>query len=90
MFDQLKDLYNLRKQAAELQKQLESERISSDSNNGLVTITINGSHQLLDLTINKELAETNKEQLSGAIKDAYNQAAENLKSLLAEKFKGMM
>jgi nucleoid-associated protein EbfC len=90
MFGQLKDLYNLRKQAAELQKQMEAERITAQSGNGLVTITINGSHEVVDFTINKELSETNKEQLSGAIKDAFHQASEKLKSVMADKFKGMM
>ena len=90
MFDQLRNLNNLRKQAAELQKQLEAEKITTESRNGLITITINGSHELLDVKINKELTETNKDQIADSFKDAFDQAEGKLKSVLAEKFKGMI
>ena len=49
MFGQLKDIYNLRKQAAELQKQMESEKITVNSPDNLITLTINGNHELLDV-----------------------------------------
>jgi DNA-binding YbaB/EbfC family protein len=90
MFESLKNLNNLRKQAAELQKQLEAEKISATSSDGFITVTLNGSHELLDVTINKETSETNKEQFSRSIKDAYSKADAQLKSILAQKFRGMI
>lgn len=87
MFGQLKDLYNLRKQAAELQKQLENEKITSTSSDNLVTLTLNGSHDLIDVKIN---GEGSSDQLAHSFKDAYNKAQSELKSILAQKFQGMM
>jgi DNA-binding YbaB/EbfC family protein len=90
MFESLKNLNNLRKQAAELQKQLEAEKLTVNSADGLVTITLNGSHELIDLQINKELSETNRDQLVKSFKDAYNKAEKELKTILAKKFQGLI
>jgi|GEM_PF-4540441 DNA-binding protein YbaB len=90
MFDQLKNLNNLRKQAAELQKQLEAEKITASSPDNLITITLNGAHELIDLKINRELSAVNADQLTFAFKDAYNRAESQLKNLLAKKFQGLI
>ncbi|MBX4186705.1 MAG: YbaB/EbfC family nucleoid-associated protein [Candidatus Doudnabacteria bacterium] len=90
MFDQLRDLNNLRKQAAELQKQLAAEKITANSGNGQVTISINGNHELLEVIINSDLSGLDKSQLANSFKDAYNKAADQLKSILASKFRGMI
>ncbi|HEX9503969.1 MAG TPA: YbaB/EbfC family nucleoid-associated protein [Patescibacteria group bacterium] len=90
MFEQLKNLNNLRKQAAELQKQLEAEKVTATSSDGTVTLTINGSHELLDVKINSELSAINKDQLAGSFKNAYAKAENELKSILAKKFQGMI
>lgn len=90
MFENLKNLNNLRKQAAELQKQLEAEKLTTTSSDGLVTITLNGSHELIDLQINKELSETSRDQLVASFKEAYNKAEGELKSILAKKFQGLI
>ncbi len=87
MFGQLKDLYNLRKQAQELQKQLENEKITASSSDNLVTLTINGSHELIEVKINQD---SSKEQIANAFRDAYNKAQNDLKSILASKFQGML
>ncbi|OGE73892.1 MAG: hypothetical protein A3I07_03485 [Candidatus Doudnabacteria bacterium RIFCSPLOWO2_02_FULL_42_9] len=87
MFGQLKDLYNLQKQAKELQKQLENEKVAVSSSDNSVTITINGNHELLDIQIHNT---DSKEALARAIKEAYAVAEAQLKSILAEKFKGMI
>jgi DNA-binding protein YbaB len=90
MFDQLKNLNNLRKQAAELQKQLDAEKITTNSSDGLVTLTLNGSHELIELKINSEVSTLNNDQVSRAFKDAYNKAESELKNILARKFQGMI
>ncbi len=86
MFGQLKDLYNLRKQAQELQKQMESEKITASSPDNLVTLTLNGNHDLIDVNV----SEGSPEALAKAFKDAYAKAQNDLKSVLAQKFQGMM
>ena len=90
MFEQLRDLNNLSKQANELQKTLEAERITISSANGLVKLTLNGAHELIDLKINSDLANITSETLISAFKQAYNQAQSELKTTLARKFQGLI
>jgi DNA-binding YbaB/EbfC family protein len=88
MFNQIKDLYNLKKQAEELQKQMSQEKITASSSDNLVTITINGNQELLDVKIAPE--NLNSDKLEHAFKDAFSRAQSRLKNTMAEKFKGMI
>lgn len=89
MFDQIKDLYNLRKQAQEMEKQLVSERVEGASPNSLVKIVINGKHELLEVEI---AAQDNydRKELAEAFKQAFAQATGRLQKVLVEKFKGLV
>jgi DNA-binding protein YbaB len=89
MFGQLKDMYNLQKQAREMKKQLEAEEITGTSKDGLVHITINGSYDLRNVRVNEE-AQLSPSQIEQDIKQAYEDANSRIKSILMEKFKGMM
>lgn len=89
MFDQLRDLNNLRKQAAEMQKQLEAEKVEAISGNELVRIVMNGKHDLLEVQI-ADRESYDKKELASAFKEAYTQAQSKLQKILADKFKGMM
>ncbi len=87
MFGQIKDLYNLKKQAEELQKQLGNEKFAGTS--GPVTVMINGNQELLDVQIAaSENLDTAK--LSRDFKSAFQQAQDQMKKVLAEKFRGMV
>ena len=88
MFDQLKNVYNLRKQAAELKQQLEQEKITAASDDGLVTLTLSGSQEILDVKIDPEKS-LSAPALETAFKNAYRKASDELKSLLSRKFAGM-
>jgi len=87
MFDQLKDLYKLKQQAEELQKKLNEEKITASS--GVVTITINGNHDLLNVEIDPNVT-LSADLLAKDFKNAFSDAEKRLKSALAEKFKGMI
>jgi DNA-binding protein YbaB len=89
MFGQMKDLYNLQKQAREMKKQLEAEQITGTSDDGQIHITINGSYELVGVKV-EENAQLSPSQIESSIKQAYQQANSELRSILAEKFKGMM
>jgi len=89
MFGQLKDMYNLQKQAREMKKQLESEEITGSSKDGMMHITINGSYELVRVKVNEE-AQLSPNQIETDIRQAYDDANSQLKSVLMEKFKGMM
>lgn len=87
MFDQIKDLYKLKQQAAEMQKQLNSTLITGESSDKSVTIIINGNHDLVDIKISESLNNT---QTQENIKQAYSNAQSQLKNLLVQKFQGML
>jgi DNA-binding protein YbaB len=89
MFGQLKDMYNLQKQAREMKRQLESEEITGTSKDGLMHITINGSYDLVRVKVD-ETAQLSPSQIEQDIRQAYDDANSRLKSILMEKFKGMM
>jgi DNA-binding protein YbaB len=89
MFDQLKDLYNLRKEAAEMEKQLSAERVEGSSSGDLVRIVINGKHDVLEVQI-ADREQYEKRELAEGFKQAYKQAQGKLQKILMEKFKGMM
>jgi DNA-binding protein YbaB len=89
MFGQLKDMYNLQKQAREMKKQLESEEVTGSSKDGMIHITINGSYDLKDVKVS-EAAQLSPSQIEQDIRQAYDDANSRLKSILMEKFKGMM
>src|SRR4051812_27302331 len=72
MFDQLKDLYNLKKQAAEMDKQLSAERVEGSSSNDLVRIVINGKHDVLEVQI-ADQPTYDKKELAEGFKQAFSQ-----------------
>lgn len=89
MFGQIKDLYNLQKQAREMKKQLESEQVTGTSKDETIHITINGSYDLLSVKVNQD-AQLSPSQIENNIKQAYEDANGQIKTILMEKFKGMM
>jgi len=87
MFDNLKNLYAMKKQAEELQRQMAGEKINGSC--GLVNLTINGNQELLDVQINStELVDP--QTVASDFKKAYNVAQKEMKNMLSKRFKGMM
>ncbi|HEV8601624.1 MAG TPA: YbaB/EbfC family nucleoid-associated protein [Patescibacteria group bacterium] len=89
MFDQIKDLYNLRKQAQELQKQMATEQVTGNSQDKTFSITINGNHELMSVNISPDI-NLNHPEIEKNIKQAFADAQEKLKALLAQKFQGLI
>lgn len=89
MFDQLKDMYNLRKQAQEIQKQMAFEQVTGSSNDGTFSVTLNGNHELIKVDISTDI-DLHNPDIEKNIKEAHHNAQEKLKKLLAEKFQGML
>jgi len=89
MFDQIKDLYNLRKQAAELQKQMSSLFVTGTSRDGTFQVTLNGNHELIKVDISPDI-NLNQPEIAKNVKEAHDDAVNKLKAELATKFKGML
>lgn len=88
MFDKLKDLNELRKNASELkalQAQLAKEEIVGTSKDGFVTIVLDGNQNVVRVRVNDAILG-NKNQLEGSIKDALFRALDGLKKMMASKF----
>lgn len=72
-----------------MKKQLEAEEITGSSKDGLIHITLNGSYELIGTKVNEE-AQLSPTQIAQDIQQAYDDANARIKSILMEKFKGMM
>jgi DNA-binding protein YbaB len=89
MLDQLKDLYNLRKQAQEMQKMLANERVTGSSRDGSFSLTLNGNHELTEVNVSPNI-DLHQPEIAKNIKEAFEDAQSKLKSLIAQKFQGML
>ncbi len=86
MFEQLKNLASLRKQASEMKKQLESELITGEALNGQVKISMDGSQQIKEVFIDESLLVSgNQDKLQNAIKDAFSKANKELQMMMVRK-----
>jgi len=86
MFDQLKNLNNLRAQANTIKKSLEAETITGEAVRGLVKISMNGNQEIQEVFIDTSLlTPENQEQLQNAVKEAFEQCSKELKNLMIRK-----
>ncbi len=89
MFGQIKDMYQMQKQAREMKKQLESEAVTGESKDGHIKMTINGSYELLSVKVTPE-AQLSPSEIENGVRQAFDDASKQIKAILVEKFKGMM
>jgi len=86
MFNKLKQIQELRKQAKELQNNLSAETITSKSEQGLVKVTIDGNHKVKNVEIDNNLLNIeSKEKLENGLQDAYNKAVDEVQKMMARK-----
>lgn len=92
IFDKLKDINELRKNASELkalQAQLAKEEIVGTSKDGLVTIVLDGNQNVVRVQVHDSILG-NKNQLEASIKDALFRALDGLKKMMASKFSSFL
>jgi len=89
MFDKLKDMYQMQKQAREMQALLGVERAVGSSKDGIIQITLSGSFDLVDIVV-AESTVLSKDNVERAIKEAFTDAQQKVKGILMQKFKGMV
>lgn len=82
----------MQKEFAELEEKAKNTQITAKSGGGLVSATINGGGDLIDLFIDDGLL-SDKESLQilliSAINDAYKSVEENKKSMAMQMFGGL-
>jgi len=78
-FKQFGDLNQMRKQAMELQKQLQEERIEQDEDG--VKIIISGEQKIIEFESNGATDQVIKDKLNKALKSSQEVAARKLSSM---------
>ncbi|MBI2055824.1 MAG: YbaB/EbfC family nucleoid-associated protein [Candidatus Sungbacteria bacterium] len=88
MLDGLKNLYNLQKQAREVQVMLSGERQTGSSRDATVSVALNGSFEVLEVSFaDNHLYD--KAKTARAEKEAFESASAKIKESLVNKMKGM-
>ena len=86
MLDKLKNMNSLRKQASQMKKSLEEEKITVETYNGRVKLTINGNQDIEELHIDEDvLTPDNKDMLEQEIKRAFKDAMKKLQNIMVKK-----
>lgn len=87
----MKQAQQMQTQFAEMQKKLDTVRITGTSGGGMVTLEINGLGNLLSVNIDsKLLAPTEGEIISDLIVAAYSDAKSKLDASMADQLGGLM
>ncbi len=87
-FSKAKELYDLQKKARAIQKVLKNTEIEAKSNDGWVTVIMNGEQHLVDIQISEEAFNVeNKKALESAIKNTVTQAISRAQAYAAEQMK---
>lgn len=89
MFDKMKQLMDMQKKMQELKRELDNTTFEVSSSDGLVKITMSGSQEVREASIQREIKETEKLLLEKAIKDAYNRAIKRSQEVAAAKMKSL-
>jgi DNA-binding protein YbaB len=85
MFNQLKDIYKLQKEAREMQKKMKEVKITGISDDEDVKIFMNGLQEVDTMEIGDELLSiANKKQLIKEIKEAMKDAQKKLQKELSK------
>jgi len=89
MFDKMKQLMDMQKKMQEIKRELESTNFEIASSDGVIKITMNGSQEVKEISIQADIQQIEKTALEEAIKDAYNRAIKRSQKIAAEKMKNI-
>jgi len=87
MFDKMKQLMEMQKKMQEMKRELDNTTFEVLSSDGLVKVTMNGSQEVKEFSIQGDIQRIEKATLEKAIKDAYNRAIKRSHDIAAQKMK---
>lgn len=88
MGNMMKKVQEMQNKMQEVQKELESKTMEANAGGGLVSIVMNGKHQVQSINIDPSLLkEDEKDVLEDLIKAALNNAKEKVDEMSAEEMK---
>lgn len=89
MLDKVKALLDMQKKMQQLKEELDNTDFEATSPDGLVKVTMNGSQQVKQVNIAKDLSALDKAALEKAVADAYNKAVRRSQEIAASKMKAL-
>jgi len=89
MFDKIKQMMEMRQEAAKLQTMLEAERIEHTGAHGKIKVLMNGKNEIMELVINSDLMG-DKAYLERLVKDTVNDAIKTVQKQMAKKMAQFM
>lgn len=85
-----KEAKMMQQQLGKMQQQMQQTEVTGTAANGLVTVTLNGDHEIKQLKIKPECVDVEDiEGLEDLIKAAFNDAAGKIKSQSMEGMSGL-
>jgi DNA-binding YbaB/EbfC family protein len=87
MFDKMKQFMEMQKKVQEIKRVLESTTFEVTSSDGLVKVTMSGSQEVKEVSIQDDLKGIEKINLEKAIKDVYNRAIKRAQEVAGQKMK---
>ncbi len=87
MFDKIKDMYGLQKQARQLKKELKNTHVEAEVDG--VTVVVDGEQEIIRIGFTDELAKDPK-KLAENLTKALNKAIKKSQQIAAEKMKPLM
>lgn len=89
MFDQMKDLYKMQKEAKSVKKELANIHIEAEVNGVIVVVA--ADQELISVDIPEELMDPSlRKKVSDSIVKAHAKALKKAQSVASEKMKGIM
>ncbi len=86
MFDKLKQLNQLKKQASQLKQELAQETAIGETLDGQIKITLNGNQEIKNIEIDNSLINPNqKEKLEQGLKEAFEKAMKEVRMIMVRK-----
>ena len=91
MFDKVKQIYDMQKQAREMKKTVEAVKVEKEAMGGKVKIAMNGSFKVENVSIDESLLQPgNRATLEKTLKDLISDTAEEVAKISAQQAMAMM
>jgi len=91
MFDKVKQLYDMQKQAKEMKKTVEAVKVEKDAMGGKIRLVMNGSFHVESLSIDDSvLSPANRATLESSLKNLITETAEEVAKISAQQAMAMM
>ncbi len=88
IFDNLKQIAQLRQQASQFQRMLESKIVEVSSPNNEIKLKINGKMEILNIEISEDILKPeNKSYIEKLIKKTFLNAQKEVEKIIANEFK---